>query len=71
MATATNDAIAAFAAERGRVPSADHLRLTEAARGGATVEVVACSAGRRDRALCPPSGGRIVARHLNVRPTLG
>jgi hypothetical protein len=32
--------IAAFAAERGRVLSADHLRLTEAARGGATVEVV-------------------------------
>jgi hypothetical protein len=33
-------AMAAFAAERGRVLSADHLRLTEAARGGATVEVV-------------------------------
>jgi superfamily II DNA or RNA helicase len=33
-------AIAALAAERGRVLSADHLRLTEAARGGATVEVV-------------------------------
>lgn len=33
-------AIASFAAERGAVLSADHLRLTEAARGGATVEVV-------------------------------
>ncbi|MGJ7042755.1 superfamily II DNA or RNA helicase [Shinella sp. BE166] len=33
-------AIAAFAAERGTALSADHLRLTEAARGGATVEVV-------------------------------
>jgi len=33
-------AIAAFAAERGAVLSQDHLRLTEAARGGATVEVV-------------------------------
>lgn len=30
----------AFAAERGTALSADHLRLTEAARGGATVEVV-------------------------------
>lgn len=34
-------AIEAFAAERGAALSADHLRLTEAARGGATVEVVA------------------------------
>ncbi|MDK4716093.1 superfamily II DNA or RNA helicase [Rhizobium leguminosarum] len=33
-------AIAAFAAERGAALSDDHLRLTEAARGGATVEVV-------------------------------
>ena len=33
-------AIEAFAAERGAALSADHLRLTEAARGGATVEVV-------------------------------
>lgn len=33
-------AIAAFAAERGTALSADHLRLTEAARGGATVDVV-------------------------------
>ena len=33
-------AIAAFAAERGAALSHDHLRLTEAARGGATVEVV-------------------------------
>lgn len=33
-------AIKAFAAERGAALSADHLRLTEAARGGATVEVV-------------------------------
>ena len=33
-------AIAAFATERGAALSADHLRLTEAARGGATVEVV-------------------------------
>ena len=33
-------AIAAFAKERGAALSADHLRLTEAARGGATVEVV-------------------------------
>ena len=33
-------AVAAFAAERGAVLSEDHLRLTEAARGGATVEVV-------------------------------
>jgi superfamily II DNA or RNA helicase len=33
-------AIASFAAERGAVLSEDHLRLTEAARGGATVEVV-------------------------------
>ena len=33
-------AIATLAADRGRVLSADHLRLTEAARGGATVEVV-------------------------------
>lgn len=33
-------AIAAFAAERGEALSDDHLRLTEAARGGATVEVV-------------------------------
>lgn len=33
-------AIEAFAAERGTALSADHLRLTEAARGGATVEVV-------------------------------
>lgn len=33
-------AIASFAAERGAALSADHLRLTEAARGGATVEVV-------------------------------
>ncbi len=32
-------AIATLAAERGRVLSEDHLRLTEAARGGATVEV--------------------------------
>jgi superfamily II DNA or RNA helicase len=33
-------AIAALAEERGSALSADHLRLTEAARGGATVEVV-------------------------------
>jgi hypothetical protein len=33
-------AMEAFAAERGAALSADHLRLTEAARGGATVEVV-------------------------------
>lgn len=33
-------AIEAFAADRGAALSADHLRLTEAARGGATVEVV-------------------------------
>ena len=33
-------AIAAFAAERGAMLSADHLRLAEAARGGATVEVI-------------------------------
>lgn len=33
-------AIEDFAAERGAALSADHLRLTEAARGGATVEVV-------------------------------
>lgn len=33
-------AIEAFAADRGVALSADHLRLTEAARGGATVEVV-------------------------------
>lgn len=33
-------AIEAFAAKRGAALSADHLRLTEAARGGATVEVV-------------------------------
>ncbi|UIJ44869.1 DEAD/DEAH box helicase [Sphingomonas cannabina] len=33
-------AIETFAAERGAALSADHLRLTEAARGGATVEVV-------------------------------
>ncbi|QUS42476.1 helicase [Tardiphaga alba] len=33
-------AIEVFAAERGAVLSADHLRLTEAARGGVTVEVV-------------------------------
>lgn len=32
--------IAAFAVERGKALSEDHLRLTEAARGGATVEVV-------------------------------
>lgn len=32
--------IAAFAVERGAALSEDHLRLTEAARGGATVEVV-------------------------------
>lgn len=34
------DAIGAFAAERGAALSADHLRLTEAARGGASVEVI-------------------------------
>lgn len=33
-------AIEAFAADRGAALSTDHLRLTEAARGGATVEVV-------------------------------
>jgi superfamily II DNA or RNA helicase len=33
-------AIEGFAAERGVALSADHLRLTEAARGGATVQVV-------------------------------
>lgn len=33
-------AIEDFAGERGAALSADHLRLTEAARGGATVEVV-------------------------------
>ncbi|MBX5086721.1 DEAD/DEAH box helicase [Rhizobium lentis] len=33
-------AIEAFAGERGAALSADHLRLTEAARGGASVEVV-------------------------------
>lgn len=33
-------AIGAYAAERGAALSADHLRMTEAARGGATVEVV-------------------------------
>lgn len=36
-----HDAIAAFAEARAAVLSEDHLRLTEAARGGATVEVQA------------------------------